>query len=348
MPNTHRLPACLSCLMLAIVLEASTVQASGVNPSEASAVQRVQAQTRFTRGKQFLSTKEYDKALVELRASVDIVASPNTRLLIARTLRDMGRLIESYAEFGRTTVEADELAREDSRYKNAASAAHEERTSLSASLGFVTLELNRADDTTKVRVAGEEIARPAWSMPVPVLPGRAEITVEAAGHPAIRKIVTLVAGQTATVAIDVQTEQVTSPSNSIAETTPPVNVKTQPSESTPSALSYKTSVHPLVYAGGAVGLAGLATFAIAGSLARSSYNTLEDSCHDRLCAPEMADEITKGKTQQAIANLGLGIGLAGIATSVTMYFLGGEKKPARDSSTAVVVSPGFVGIRGRL
>lgn len=43
-----------------------------------------------------------------MNASLDIVASPNTRLYIGRCLRDMGRTVEAYVELGRAAVEAKE------------------------------------------------------------------------------------------------------------------------------------------------------------------------------------------------------------------------------------------------
>ena len=71
----------------------------------------------FLRGKDFLGKKDYEHALAEFRASHDIVASPNTRLEIARCLRAMGKVVEAYAELGRTTVESKEMVAQDNRYR---------------------------------------------------------------------------------------------------------------------------------------------------------------------------------------------------------------------------------------
>src|ERR1700692_406027 len=83
--------------------------ADGVLPPAATPVQRAHAQARFLRGRDLLARKQYADALGELRASHDIVASPNTRLEIARCLLDMEKTIEAYAEFGRAAIEAKEL-----------------------------------------------------------------------------------------------------------------------------------------------------------------------------------------------------------------------------------------------
>ena len=68
----------------AALLASSIAWADPVAPGQATAVQREQANARFLRGKQLFSDKSYDAALVEFRASADIVASPNARLYIAR------------------------------------------------------------------------------------------------------------------------------------------------------------------------------------------------------------------------------------------------------------------------
>src|SRR4051794_12153413 len=109
---------------------AGNASAAGVAPAKATPVQREQAQSRFLKGRDLYNAKKYDAALVELTASLDIVASPNTRLYVGRCLRDMGRLVAAYAELGRTAVEAKELRGEDARYEKAAESATEERAKL--------------------------------------------------------------------------------------------------------------------------------------------------------------------------------------------------------------------------
>ena len=136
--------------------------ADGVLPPEATPVQREQAQARFLRGKDLMARKNYGEALVEFQASHDIVASPNARLEIARCLLATGKLVAAYAEYGRTGVEAKELAAQDKRYQLAYDSATAERADLQPKLGFVTLTIQNPSDSTRVIVGGEEIRRAAW------------------------------------------------------------------------------------------------------------------------------------------------------------------------------------------
>src|SRR5258708_16119123 len=126
--------------------------ADGVAPASATPVQREQAQARFARGKELMGKKQFDQALVEFRASHDIVASPNTRLELARCLRAMGRPVAAYAELGRTAVEAKEMVAQDNRYQRAYDSAQAERAEIEPQLRLVSLTLPRpAEGTTGSR-----------------------------------------------------------------------------------------------------------------------------------------------------------------------------------------------------
>src|SRR5258708_5855936 len=119
--------------------QAPRALADGVLPAAATPVQREQAQARFLRGKELMAKKHYDEALSEFRASREVVASPNSRLELARCLLAMGKAIAAYAELGRTAVEAKELTTQDNRYQRAYDAAKAERAEIEAKLGFVSL-----------------------------------------------------------------------------------------------------------------------------------------------------------------------------------------------------------------
>src|SRR5579862_9358645 len=160
---------------LVLVLAPRAALADGVLLSEATPVQREQAQSRFRRGKELMDKGQYDAAAVEFRASHDIVASPNTRLELGRCMRAAGRLVPAYAEFGRTMVEAKELVGEDQRYERAYDAAAAERAQLEPNLGFVILTIQNPSEGTRVVVGGEEIRRAAWGEPAPVAAGSTEI-----------------------------------------------------------------------------------------------------------------------------------------------------------------------------
>ena len=150
--GNNPMPIAIVVAVGGVVTSGEEAFAAGVAPGQATAVQREQAQTRFARGKEKLAKGDHAGALVEFNASLDIVASPNTRLFVGRCLRESGRLVEAYVELGRTEIEAKELAKDDPRYEKAGQSAHEERAKLEPKLGFVEVEVAHADATTTLKV----------------------------------------------------------------------------------------------------------------------------------------------------------------------------------------------------
>jgi hypothetical protein len=317
---------------------APAAQADGVLPPAATPVQREQAQARFLRGKDLLTKKQYEDALGELRASHEIVASPNTRLQIARCLLAMEKTIEAYAEFGRAAIEAKELAGQDKRYERAYDAALAERAELEPRLGFVSLTIANATDETTVNVAGEEIRPAAWNEPVPVQPGAAEISVLTPGHEPIKRAVTLAAGERLSLALDAL-----SGDRTVAE--PPAPPPPPPPR--PPEVQGSSWMRTGSYVAGGVGVAGLATFAVFGLLAKSTYDDLNASCMGGPCAANKVSEISSGKTDQTVANVGLVLGLVGAGTGAALFVLS-MPKASRLPNVAIAASPGWIGIRGSL
>jgi hypothetical protein len=312
--------------------------ADGVLPDVATPVQREQAQQRFARGKEFLTKKDYAGALTEFRASHEIVASPNTRLEIARCLRATGKLVAAYVELGRTAVEAKELLAQDNRYQKASDAATNERNEIEPKLGFVTLDVQNATDATTVTIGGEEIRRAAWAEPAPVAPGATDVVVSTPGHEPAKRTVTLAAGQKMTLPMDAMSGEAVP----AAAPPPPPPAASPPPADTASS---RTSLRPWAYVAGGVGAAGLLTFGIFAVMAKSTYDDLDKACNGGPCPASKNGEISSGKTQQVVANVGLGVGIAGLAVGATLFVLS-MPKSTPDSGAALVVTPAGLRVDG--
>jgi hypothetical protein len=96
---------------------------------------------------------------------------------------------------------------------------------------------------------------------------------------------------------------------------------------------------------GGVGAAGLITAVVAGAMAQSTYGDLGSTCHNGACPASKAGEISSGKSQETIANVGLVVGLLGIGTGAVLFFVG---KPSAPSGTAAVlaIGPGSIAVQG--
>jgi len=320
-------------------LSPSIAAATGVDPSAATPVQREQAQQRFNRGRALFTKRDFAKALEEFQGSHDIVASPNARLFVARCHRELGKLVSAYVELGRVAVEAHELEREDPRYAKTAEAANAERAEIAPKLGFVMVTIAHAEDQTKLTIGGDEIKRAGWGEPAPVMPGGTEIVVETPGRAPVRTTVTSQPGEQKAVTLDVAQG---APDVVAAAPPPP-----PPPPEAPPADRSGLRVAAFVSAG--VGVAGLATFAIAGSMANGTYHDLQNSCHGP-CPASRSSDISKGKSQQTIANVGLLVGAVGVAAGATLFVISLSKPkgetPRSDAAVGIAVGPTWMGLRG--
>lgn len=290
-----------SFLVLSIWLGAPrAASAIGADPAEATAVQREQAQALFVKGKRHYDAGDYTSALAEFQRSIDVVQSPNARLFVARCFRELHRLVEAYVEFERTTVEAKEHAAADGRYAKAAEAATAERTALEPHLGFVTMDVKNAAEDTKVYVADSEIKRGGWTEPVPVMPGPTEIRVETPNRESVRVTVMLQAGERRAQTIDANAQ--VAPVRTEAPPPPPPRVEG----------SSKGVLVPAALGAFGVGVAGFAVWGIAGAISLNTLSDLESKCGKNTpCPGSLQGEVSRGRTEQTISNVGLVVGIVG-------------------------------------
>lgn len=318
--------------LAATLLAAAPAFAAGVAPAQATPAQREDATNRFVKGRDLFGANKFEPALAEFNASYDIVASPNARLYIARCHRELGHLTIAYSELTRTLAEAKALAKDDPKYEKTAESAQTERTDLETKLGFVDLSISHTAPNTVVKVGGDVVARDAWSGPVPVTPGTVDVVVESEGKAPIVQSVQLAPGEHKPVPVDAGADAPAPPVVAQVEAPPPK----------------KVPLRTIAYVAGGVGVAGLATFTIFGLLSNSTYDGLKSDCPNNACPASKSDDISKGKTQQTIANIGLVVGAVGVAAGVTLFVISSKKAdPSPTAASArVTAGPGYVGLQG--
>jgi hypothetical protein len=341
------------CALTGALLAPTVVRAGGVSPIDASAEQKKQATAHFIVGKRALESHDWDKAVVELSASLDQVDSPNARLELARALRDSGKLAEAWIEFGRAAETATKLAQSEERYAKTAEAASAERQDIAAKLAFVEVTVTHAPADARLKVGDQAVVSDDWSAPFPAAPGAVDVVVaSAAGAELARRTVNVTAGQTTPVSLDAQPV--------VAGAAPPKDTKDiaeedkPPSDAPPQPVAppsdtsagSRRGLRTAAYVSGAVGVAGLATFAVFGLLSNSTYNDLKNACPHG-CPPDKQSEVDSGITQQMIANVGIAVGLFGLAAGTTLFLLSPPPK-SQVPAAAIIVGPGYLGVRGSL
>jgi hypothetical protein len=99
---------------------------------------------------------------------------------------------------------------------------------------------------------------------------------------------------------------------------------------------------------GGVGVAGFATFGVFGILNNGKYDDLKDGCPNGVCPRALSDEAETGRTYQTIANVGLGVGIVGVVSSVLLFVTApshSKERTAVRKMPEVAVGPGFVSVK---
>lgn len=335
-------PHAIGSGILLVCTLAAHAAAQGVPVGEATKEQWKGAQKTFLAADELFDAKRYEEAITAYRASWQIVASPNTRLQIARSHRELGRLGEAYDEFDGALTDAERAAAEDPKYEAAAKAARTERDALRARIAMITLEVLSPPDGTELSVGGRSVALQALDRPIAVVPGAVKLVARIPGRPDVEQTVEVPAGGEAKARLDLSAPEEL-PRFAPVVTPPSPGEKTGP-DTTTGAGSGRSSLRPYAYIAGGVGVVGLATFAAFGVMNNSKFGDLDDSCPDGRCAPGRQDDIDAGRRYQTIANVGLAVGVVGLGVGTTLFLL----EPKREGPSAGVrLGPGRIDVSGR-
>jgi hypothetical protein len=325
-------------IAVAAVVVTTDSMAQGAPVEQATDEQKTQAREHFTKAKQAFTAKRYDEALTELRASYDIVASPNSRIMIVQVLDAMGRTAEAYDESVAVVSEAEGAATADPKYERTAEAARQLRDAIRPNVGIVNVSVP-PDATGTLTVNGREIAPGSWEEPIAVAPGM--VTVQLDENPAEQ--VSVEAGGEASVDLTAA---------------PPPPPPPPPPEEDDEGFHLKNK-RTIAYISGGVGAAGLIMFGIFGGLASSTYSDIDDQCPNKTnCAAELEEDADSGSTYQTVANVSLVIGIVGVAAGAGFFVWDLLDPDDADSDQSddgddyaivrpqVVVGPGSLSIRG--
>lgn len=321
----------LLALALALVSSAGTI----VSPASAQTTSSEEdARLTFKAARALYDEGHFAEALPRFQSVAVTLESPNARLFAARCLRELGRLPEAYEEMGRALVEATELAKTEARYAETRDAAAVERTALEARVGRVLIVVQQPPGDLEITVGGRLLKTTQLGELVAAEVGSVEIVATAPGFEEVRRDVELAAGSVVTLPIEL-TPHDASPSGGDPTPSPTVSE------------GGEVRIAGFVVAG--VGVAGMATFVIAGLAANGKYDTLEERCAAAPCTDEeIADDVDTGETLDTVANVGLIVGAAGIAAGALMIAFGG---PTDEAAVALqpMVAPDALGVayRGR-
>jgi hypothetical protein len=330
----------LSMILITAIASAS-LPAYAADDDAPTQAELAAATKKFREAQQKYEQKDYAAALDLARMAHEVSSSPNARLYIARSLRELGRLAEAYEEMSIVLREATERAQSESKYEPTRDAAAAELALLARKVGRVIIALADPPPGTKVELNGAPIDEKRLGEAIAVMPGEVVVKAAASGADPIERKLEIGAGDTKTIALafgDAKAEP------DVEQSAEP---ETSPAHEGAGEQTGGGSLRTVGFVAAGIGVAGLAVFGIAGSMAKSEFDSLEEECNGERCTdPKYADTVDRGKNLQTIANIGLVVGAVGLVAGGTMILLGGPKK--RESAGLIIQPGGFaVGYRQR-
>lgn len=318
--------------------------ADGVSVNSANEKQLEQGKELYAKGVEALEAGKNEDAAKRFRESFELVASPNSRLMLARALIKLERFDDAYRELEATLALAKDLARGADKYQKTVDSAQDELDALRKKLAFVTVEPG-----VRVTLDGEELKASEWNKEVPVKPGTVEVHLEHTdGRTSDRKL-EFAAGEMQTITADLPppagrttvVEKVKRVEKSDGQSAQVGGAGCDTLPSADDSLDRAT----VGWATLGVGVAGLAVFGAFTAINEISVGNVKSSCNRGTC-PEGAvdDGKTKG-TNAGLSYAGLGIGIVGVGIGGYLLLTGGE--PATEPAVALQVSPGAAMLRGQ-
>lgn len=305
--------------------------------AQASTNADAQAMVRFNRGRELFLARNFEAALAEFRGALSLIGSPNSRLYIARCLRELGRNAEASVEFQRAAAEASDRIATEPRYAATRDTARTEGAQVQSLIGRLTVRVPHPPDGVVVSVAGVQLASGGWDVPTPADPRPIDVIATAPGRISFHQTVRVIAGRDTDVTVELEVD----PNAPVArQPTSLTTTTTTSGEASPggnNTTTRETSGGGVRYVGAAVAVVGLiggVGFVVFGSLAQNRFNDLQMMCGGHACGAAFEPQIAEGERYSLLANVALGVGIVGIAAGAVMMLVGGPSEVVRTTNGA--------------
>lgn len=291
------------------------------------------ARVLAAQGSAAFEQRDFVRALELFGRASAIIPAPTITLMEARTLVELGRLVEAADKYV-TTQRMLSLDPANAVFRDAAATAERELQVLLPRIPTLRVRLNGVtrSEHPEIQINGRKISPALASVERPVDPGQYRVAVRLSTGVVLREV-TLVEGQH----LDVD---ITAPESAPATPRP---VPTLPSKAEPEPRPFNTLGWTLTGAGAAFVGAG----AVTGVLALNTKSELEDVCNP-LCPREYADDVDKWRLQRTLSYVSFGLGIAGVASGTYVLLRPAPRvgRAPHTSSVALAVGPASLAVSG--
>lgn len=306
----------------------------GSDLESATAADKAKASEYFTQGMASFQAGDPAGALEQFRQSYEAVKSPNSHLMVAKALIDLGRYAEAHRELTDTIAEAERAESLDPKYAQTKQAAREELSRVEGQVVTLKLTVEGVGPSATVHVNDTEYSTEDAQSPLVLAPGSLNLELYDDGKRVATQTLEGRAGETLNVSLK------PSPEPEAAEAEAPRPVTTS-AEKRPFPHRRTTA-----YVAGSIGIAGAVTFGVFGLLDNAKYSDVKDECNDGICDDDVRKDADRGHTYQTIANVGLIVGVVGLGTAVALVLTEDDEPSARRAATRVALGPGQITLKG--
>lgn len=294
----------LATLLVSLAI-ASSIPAHAQNDTEAIAA--------YKKGRTLLAQNKPEQALAELERSLLMLPSPNTELLIGHAQRDLNRFGEAMATYERVLAEASaKVQAGESRYQRTLEEAGRWSAALRPKVGKLAVTVSGPATDAEIAVDNREVTLDDARAGLWVSTGVVTVVATTPDGREARQEVEVAAGSAATPV------ELTLPAPTPDVSPAPTATSEPLADDHASEQDFPWPPWPTYVAAG-VGVVGFALFAGFGAASASTASDL-DACAPS-CPESLREDADAGKRNQLIANIGLGVGITGLAAAGTIWIL---------------------------
>jgi hypothetical protein len=296
-----------------------------------------QAEQLFLQGRDLLDKGKVDEACEVLERSLAVQPALGTRGLLAHCHERQGRLATAWAEYAAVA----DLARQAGQPERE-QVARDRAATLQKRFPTLRVEVTAPVQGFALLRDGQRVAPESWGKPLPLDPGAVEIRAEAPGHRGWSVRVHAKNDASAhTIVVPALERLVPGPAPAPVPAAGRAVRGDAGTADPPGASSAPASLLPGLVAGG-IGVAGFAVCAVFGLRARSRNNASnEGHCAADVCDPEGGKLRDEAMSSATVATIGLGVGIAGVATGLVLLAAAGSDPPgSRSARVRVLPSAG--------
>jgi hypothetical protein len=318
----------------AIALTASYLAASlpavGANPpapAEAPAADKadkntlVKARQQFQQALALETAGDWSGASVLFQQVAQVRLTPQVRFHIALCEEHLGKLA---AALGHYQIAADEA--QEARATEVAAQVASRTEGLKARIPKILIQRGSGADYASISLDGIALGASSLGTDLPVDPGPHTIDATAQGFKPFNTKFQIAEKENKKIEV-------------VLEAAPPPPVEEKGVAVSGEAPLPPPSKNLAPFIVGGVGAASLVASGVFFLLRSKSISSLEESCPSRTgCPSDQRSTYDQGKTYTVVADVTLGIGIAGVATGATLFFLN-RKKTAPPTAGSVQVVP---------